>query len=335
MSSPRISIGVPVYNGQKYIRFTLDSLLAQTYGDFEIIVTDNCSTDATPQIVQEYAARDPRVQYVKNEVNVGPALNYNRSIARAGGEYFRWNNADDTVAPTFLEKCLVILEADPAVILVYPRTMIIDSDGKEREPYDYEVDFDQPEPYQRLWKMMTVNHKMHGAHEMFGLMRTEQLKKTGLWRAHVRGDSVMLARLLLLGRFRRIDEYLFFNRDHTDRSSKYLSRKLVRKGSRLSKYIGCGPLPSAEWWDPKLKGKIVFPEWRVLREYMRALEQTADLTSSQRWACKRTLAMFAMRHSPKMARDLIIAAEQLVSPWLGLSEDDQPPLNRATPQASK
>jgi glycosyltransferase involved in cell wall biosynthesis len=334
MTSPRVSIGVPVYNGQKYIRYALDSLLAQTFGDLEIIVTDNCSTDPTPQIVQECAARDPRVIYVRNETNVGPALNYNRSIARARGEFFRWNNADDMVAPTFVQKCLDVLESDPTVILAYPRTMIIDSEGNQREPYGYEVDFDQPQAHARLWKIMTVNHKLHGAHEMFGLMRTAQLRKTSLWRAHVRGDSVMLARLLLLGRFRRIDEYLFFNRDHTDRSSKYLSRTLVRKGSRLSKYLGFGPLPSAEWWDPKLKGKIVFPEWRVLREYLRAVQE-AELSAAEKAACYRTVMRFAIRHSPKMARDLIIATEQCFNSLLGLSEEDPPPLNRASPEVTK
>src|SRR3954447_7503777 len=321
MSSPRVSIGVPVYNGQKYIRYTLDSLVAQTFGDIEILVTDNCSTDSTPQIVAEYAARDPRVKYFKNDVNIGPARNYNRSVNLAGGEFFKWNPADDVCAPDFVEKCVKVLDEDKSVVLAYPRTNIIDTDGKVVGQYQYELDFDHPSPATRLWRMVTVNHKIHGAHEMYGVMRTAELRKTPGFRTHVRGDSVLLARLVLLGRFRRLEEFLFFNRDHTDRSSRYLAKKKVRARSRLSKYIGCGPLPSAEWWDPALKGKIVFPEWRVLREYVRSVQETAGLTPVQRLACYRTLSFFTLRHSPKMTRDVIIATEQYVNSLLGIADD--------------
>lgn len=311
-SSPRVSIGVPVYNGQKYIKFTLDSLIAQTYRDIEIIVTDNCSTDATPQILQDYAARDPRVRYIRNETNIGPARNYKVSVDAARGQYFRWNPADDVSAPTFVEKCVEVLDADPSVVLAYPRTSIIDTTGAIVGQYDYELDLDVPGPADRLWTMVTVNHKIHGAHEMYGLMRLDALRTTPGMRTHVRGDSVLLARLVLLGRFRRINEFLFLNRDHTDRSSKYLARTAVRAGSRLSKHIGCGPLPSAEWWDPKLKGKIVFPEWRVLREYYRAVQES-PLADDQKKECYQMLRRFALKHSPKMGRDLVIAAEQAVN----------------------
>src|SRR5262245_26077585 len=153
-------------------------------------------------------------------------------------------------------------------------------------------------------------------------MPTAELRKTPGFCTHVRGDSVLLARLLLRGRFHRIEEHLFFNRDHTDRSSKYLQKKHVRKGSVLSRYIGCGPLPAAEWWDPKLKGKIVFPEWRVLREYIRAVQES-DLPSSQKLDCYRTLSAFAVRHTPKMGRDVVIATEQLVNLMLGIADESK------------
>jgi glycosyltransferase involved in cell wall biosynthesis len=322
MSSPRVSIGVPVYNGQKYIRFTLDSLIAQTFADFEILVTDNCSTDSTPQIVQEYAARDPRVKYFRNETNIGPALNYNRSIELAGGDYFKWNPADDVCAPEFLAKCVAVLDKDPSAVLVYPRTNVIDTEGKVCYPYEYEIDFDDPHTHVRLGRIVNVNHRIHGAHELYGVVRTASLRKTPGFRMHVRGDSVLLARLLLLGRFVRIEEHLFYNRDHSDRSSKYLAKKKVRANSRLSKYLGCGPLPSAEWWDPKLRGKIVFPEWRVLREYIRAVQES-DLPASQKFSCYRTLSLYALRHIPKMGRDLVIATEQLVNVMLGIADEPE------------
>jgi glycosyltransferase involved in cell wall biosynthesis len=322
MSSPRVSIGVPVYNGQKYVRFTLESLLAQTFADIEIIVTDNCSTDNTPKIVDEYASRDPRVKYFRNPSNIGPALNYNRSVELASGQYFKWNPADDVCAPQFIEKCVQVLDSDASAVLAYPRTTVIDSDGKVCYQYEYETDFDDSRPNVRLGRIIHVNHKIHGAHELYGLMRTEALRKTPGFRTHVRGDSVLLARLLLLGRFVRVEEHLFYNRDHTDRSSKYLAKKMVRKGSRLSKYLGCGPLPAAEWWDPRLKGKIVFPEWRVLREYIRTV-QDSELPAAQRFACYRTLSAFTLCHLPKMGRDVVIATEQFINRMFGIGDETE------------
>jgi hypothetical protein len=199
---------------------------------------------------------------------------------------------------------------------------VIDTDGKVCYAYEYETDFNDPRPHVRLGRIVNVNHRVHGAHELYGVVRTSSIRKTSGFRTHVRGDSVLLARLLLLGRFIRIEEHLFYNRDHSDRSSKYLAKKRVRAGSRLSKYIGCGPLPSAEWWNPKLKGKIVFPEWRVLREYIRAVQES-ELSRSQKLACYRTLSMFTLRHTPKMGRDVIIATEQLVNVMLGIADQSE------------
>ncbi|WP_428937695.1 glycosyltransferase family 2 protein [Fontivita pretiosa] len=312
MSSPRVSIGVPVFNGQKYLRFTLDSLLAQTFSDIEIIVTDNCSTDATPQIVAEYAARDPRIRYIRNPTNLGPARNYRVSMDLARGEYFKWNPADDVCAPDFIEKCVKVLDADPSVVMVYPRTNLIDAQGQVFAQYDYERDFDHPSPAVRLWRMMTVDHRVHGGHELYGVIRTAELRKTPGMLSHVRGDSVLLARFALLGRLRRIEEYLFFNRDHSDRSSKYQDRAHVRQGSRLARYLGYGPLPAAEWWDPRLRGRIVWPEWRVWREYLRAVRET-DLPWGQKLACYGAFALYTIRHTPKLARDVLIAAEQFIN----------------------
>jgi len=312
VSTPRVTIGVPVYNGQKYIRFALDSLLAQTFPDLEVVVTDNCSKDATPHIVRDYAARDLRVRYVRNNTNLGPARNYNRCIELARGGYFKWSSADDVCAADFIEKCVKVLDADPSVVLAYPRTSIIDTEGKEVSRYGYELELSDPRPYVRLARLLHVNHKMHGAHELYGVMRTEALRSTPGMRMHVRGDSALLARIALLGRLQRVEEYLFLNRDHTDRSSRYLPKKMVRGGSRLARYLGAGPLPSSEWWDGSLRGKIVFPEWRVLGEYVRAVRETRRLTAAEQLAGYGALGTFTLRHLPKMGRDVVIAAEQYV-----------------------
>src|SRR5256885_11909194 len=128
---PRVSIGLPVYNGEPYLRQSIDSILAQTFRDFELIICDNASTDATARICEEYAARDGRVRYVRNARNIGGINNANLTFERARGELFRWAAHDDICAPALLERCVALLDERPDMVGVYPGTINIDQDGVE------------------------------------------------------------------------------------------------------------------------------------------------------------------------------------------------------------
>lgn len=329
---PRVTIGVPVYNGERFIRATLDSLLAQSFTDFELIITDNASTDGTEAICRSYAARDPRVSYIRAERNLGPAANYNVAVDRARGEYFKWNAADDVCGRDFLKICVAALDRDPDAVIAYPRTRSIDAEGKIIRDYDYELALDDSRVHMRLHRLVRVKHRMHGAHEMFGVMRHAALVKAGKKRCHVRGDSVLLVRLALLGKFIRLEPFEFFNRDHSGRSSRYLGKRQVRPGSHLSALLGVGPLPPGEWWDATLKGKILFPEWRVMQEYYRAVAQI-PLSAADRAQCHRTMAFYVFLHTPKLLRDLIIAAEQVVTRiWKRLTPSASLPIAVRAPQ---
>ncbi|MBC8106872.1 MAG: hypothetical protein H7Z14_09810, partial [Anaerolineae bacterium] len=177
--------------------------------------------------------------------------------------------------------------------------------------YDYELELADLRPHVRLSRLVRVNHRLHGAHEMFGLMRLSGLIKAGKKRCHVRADSVVLVRLALLGQLIRLEQFEFFNRDHNNRSSRYLGKKNVRPNSFLSGILGTGPLPSGEWWDASLKGKILFPEWRVMQEYYRSVGQI-PLSAGDRARCHGSLAVYVLLHTPKLARDLVIALEQFL-----------------------
>ena len=129
-SSPTVSIGMPVYNGEKYLRQAISSILNQTYPDFELIISDNASTDETRQICLQYAARDRRIRYQCNPQNIGAAKNFNLVFKLASGKYFKWMAHDDTVTSDFLSKCVDILEQNLQVVLCHTRVRIIDAEDR-------------------------------------------------------------------------------------------------------------------------------------------------------------------------------------------------------------
>ena len=140
------------------------------------------------------------------------------------------------------------------------------------------------------------------------MIRSDALRRTPLYERCARTDSILLARLALLGRFRAVEEPLFLNREHVDRSVRLVPGGRARTRSRMSKWLGTGPVPPTEFWDPSSRGRIVFPEWRILREYARSLSM-APMTSVERWKCRAVWARFAMKYAPKLARDALIGAE--------------------------
>lgn len=126
--SPLVSIGIPVFNGALHIGETLSSVLAQTVDDFEVVVSDNCSTDSTVDIVRSFG--DPRIRVVSNDSNIGAIANWNRVRSEARGDFVKLLPADDLLYPACLEKQLAGFEASPRVTLVAGKRDIIDEDGR-------------------------------------------------------------------------------------------------------------------------------------------------------------------------------------------------------------
>jgi glycosyltransferase involved in cell wall biosynthesis len=149
-SHPRVSMGMPVYNGEKYIEEAIESILAQTYIDFELIISDNASTDRTQEICQGYADHDERIRYYRNPTNLGAAPNYNRTFQLSSGEYFKWAEDDDLIATDFLVKCVEVLDQDPNIVLCFPIARVIDENGTILGDYEYKSDTSSPEPHIRF-----------------------------------------------------------------------------------------------------------------------------------------------------------------------------------------
>lgn len=209
---PRVSVGIPLYNEEKYLAQALDSLLAQDFEDFELVISDNASQDATQQICLEYAARDPRIHYHRNEVNQGPIDNFNRVFRLTSGEYFMWASGHDLRAPQFISRCLEVLEQDPAVVLCYSWVRSIDAGGQELGMMHYATHIDTRN-CGLLWRFnLAVLPLTHGS-EFYGLFRSSALQKTHLVRKVLGPDALLLVELSILGCFASIPEYLFYARD--------------------------------------------------------------------------------------------------------------------------
>jgi glycosyltransferase involved in cell wall biosynthesis len=232
---PRVSIGLPVYNGDAFIAEAIRSFQAQSFDDFELIVSDNASTDDTQDIVREFSSTDPRIRYLRSETNVGANRNFNRTYYFATGTYFKWAAHDDVVEPTFLERCVSVLDDDPSVVLAHSRTSYIGSDGEplrplargylgadgfvERLALDDSVSaaLGSGDPAVRF---DAVVNRMSVFYDVFGLGRTEAFGNTLLLRQYYGADKIFLAEMALLGRIVRVPEVLFKRRCHESASTR-------------------------------------------------------------------------------------------------------------------
>lgn len=231
--TPLVSIGVPVYNGEKYLPETLDCLLKQTFGEFELIISDNASTDRTGEICTDYASRDRRIKYHRQASNIGAGPNHNCVVHLSTGPLFKMAAHDDLYAPTYLERCVRVLEQDPGVILAHSDGTLIDSEG---QPYPFDpasqsfVDERSGQRFPREpievaesassnERFHEVLHKLIWCTDMYGVMRRDLMNRTSLFKSYYGSDKVFLAEMALLGRFYHVREKLFMKRYHSEMSA--------------------------------------------------------------------------------------------------------------------
>jgi len=226
--SPRLSIGLPVYNGERFLAQALDALLTQTFRDFEIIISDNASSDSTSQICRAYERRDSRIRYIRHQQNLGAVANFNLVVELSKAPLFKWAAHDDLHRETYLENCIRLLDDDPDVVLAHSNTAFIDENG-ELFPFNSETQgYTDPKTgvremadkadigdcaasVERFWQVLS--QARWGTH-IFGVIRRQSLKQTRLHPNFHSSDRVVLAELALLGRFRAAPERLFLKRLH-------------------------------------------------------------------------------------------------------------------------
>ena len=269
---PTLSIGLPTYNGERFLAEALDDLLAQTFTDLEVIVSDNASTDGTEVIARSYAARDPRVRYVRQPVNLGAAGNHNAVLALARGRYFAYASDDDRYAPTLFTRCLEILRARPELALVHSADGFIDESGAVVAEPPYLPDTGATRASDRFRSLL---HEQ-GGNDFYAVGRTELFRSIRPLGGYHHADRVMVASLALHGPFHHVPEVLYHRRDHPGRGERSATRRARAAGL-----------------DPRRRSRLRHPMLRLYLEYVAAYLlaiREAPLGTAERLRCVAALA---------------------------------------------
>jgi glycosyltransferase involved in cell wall biosynthesis len=278
--SPRVTIGLPIYNGEQLLPQALESLLTQDFDDVEVVISDNASVDDTPELCAAYAARDPRIRYVRNERNLGSIPNFNRLVGLARGEYFKWAAHDDWCEPEFVRRCVEVLDADPGVVLCHAKATRVDEAGDTMVVDLDPLDVRSPDPAERfrqvLWSLRAI-------YPIYGVIRTEALRRTQLFRSHSGSDRILLAELSLLGQLYQIPELLLYERET-------LSSRSNRRPS---------------FFDTSNKDRPPFKHWRLCSGHLAVVLRSGQLTPAQKADLARSvLARYAIRDGRMMLADV-------------------------------
>ena len=247
--TPIVSIGLPVFNGARYLAEAIESVLAQTMDDFELIIADNASTDDTAQICKVYMARDARIQYVRNETNIGAHANHRLVCALARGQYFRWLAADDICAPSFLAECVKTLTGNPLAVLAYPIPDFIDVNGHPVDALRDAFHHTTWSPVAKIRFRQLIEEYMYSGGitaglYSYGLIRLDMLRQTRVCPGYMGSDWITVAELILRGTFIELPHGLSFIRAHP--------------GSAYGGAFEDKPAKAQEYLNPLMKGA-----WRV------------------------------------------------------------------------
>ncbi|MEM9339228.1 MAG: glycosyltransferase family A protein, partial [Bacteroidota bacterium] len=276
---PLVSIGLPVYNGQNYLDQAIRSVLDQSYQNFELIISDNGSTDATPDVCLEFKNQDDRIVYHRFDQNYGASKNYNKTFELAKGKYFKWLAHDDMIAAESLTKSVEILESDQEIVLCGSAKTNLNAHGEVIDQFDYSdlhlTSGNTPSRFKSL-----LNHFAYTFTNadlvLTGLMRSDILKQTILIANYTSADFTLLADLILKGKFAVVNEALYKRRIHHGIStSVYNSNpKEALKINPKEKIIHKSHAEIAKWYDPKGKVRRI-PHLTWLSELKRSIKKNS------------------------------------------------------------
>jgi glycosyltransferase involved in cell wall biosynthesis len=293
--APLVSVGLPVYNGEAHLAKALDALLDQDLEDFEVIICDNASQDATPEIARDYAARDQRIRYARNQRNLGLAGNFNRAFQLSTGKYFKWWAHDDWHPRELLRRTTEVLEQDPSAVLCATGVAVMDDDDQVFEEWRPSADLLTPAPHLRFHRLIWT---LGETHPLFSVMRSDALARTPQYRPFVGGDRVLLAQLILMGGFAHLPDLMHYYRQARMRPG---ARKDPNRPSQ------------AEILDPANKGKLPSRTWRLCYEHLRLVAAARLAPEHKAWLAGDVLARFGVKDARLLAAEAYHSGRILAS----------------------
>jgi len=285
---PRLSIGLPVYNGEEYLTKSLEALLGQTYEDFELIISDNASTDGTADICHRYAKRDSRIRYFRQPRNLGCSPNHNFVFKQARGELFKMASDDDLYARDLLKRCVDALDEFPQFVLAQSWSALINASGTVTNLVEYPVVTDAPRAPDRFRSMLFDGW----GDDDGGVIRTKVLRQTAPHNSYHLADRTFITEVGLHGPFYQVRDWLWFRRHHPQQAGMHRSMR-----------DRCAVL------DPRRASRLRHPAARLYAEYFLGYVgaiQRAPLSPEDRRECYQHLARWvASRALPVAGRAIL------------------------------
>lgn len=296
--SPKVSIALPVFNGAGSVGKTIQTILDQTFTDFELIICDNASTDDTAEICKSFAEKDSRIRYVRNETNIGAIPNFNKAFGLATGEYFKWVGHDDWYDPDTMKECVEALDSNPDFVLCYWLETMTDIEGEVLREYSYEqrfrVDSEDPRTRFRQWTWSFRNGSK--GDPIYGMFRRSVASKTRLIQPIYHGHFMMLSEMALLG------PWITLNK---------------RCSYRVYNNVRTTPRKVFAWMNKGHHAEDVprsFPHWRVIKESCSIVRRADSLSKFDKMRLWADILRFeATDNSRGLARDVAQLVPGLVN----------------------
>jgi glycosyltransferase involved in cell wall biosynthesis len=289
-TTPRVSVGLPVYNGERYVGEAIEAVLSQTFTDLELVISDNASSDGTRDICEEAARDDTRVRYYRSPENLGAAPNFNRCFALAkASKYFKWITYDDLITNDFIERCIEALESDVDVSLAFPALVHADAEGNVISGQQQgDMSLVDKEPGRRAQRLIEYGLESPDIYwTLYGVMRRSALETTELHGNYIASDQVLLFQLSLTGKFVQVPEALLIHRAHPDAWTMMADRT---------------PKSDAVWFGGSSAG-VVLPHWTLFARHARSIAR-ADVSLRDKATCVRALVKRALREWRNLGGDV-------------------------------
>ncbi len=282
MTTPRLTVGLPVHNGENFLAASIDSLRRQTLEDFELIISDNASEDGTSDICRQYEKQDDRIRWFRQPRNIGLAANHNFVVEKGRADLFKWASHDDVYAPSLLQRCVEALDGQPDAVLSHAWCTLIDGSGLPTQDVEYGPNTESPHPPERFRSLLLAE----GGDDDGGVIRMDVLRRVAKKNSYHHADHTIIAEIALYGRFFQVPERLYFRRDHPDRAERACPTMRSR----------CVNM------DPRRANRLRHPAVRLYGEYVWAYADAirrSPLPPAQRRECYRHLAEWlALRVTP-------------------------------------